>query len=347
MDWTKEAEAATRYCLKSFWDDKANRFCPATPMKSDALPWDFMWANGVAFSMLVGAVRHNPRYYRPHLDRFFDGMEGYWDKNAPIPAYDAYLASPTSDDKYYDDNAWMVITFAEAYTLTQERRFLTRAIATMQYVLSGWDSKLGGGIYWRQDHKSKNTCSNAPTAYAALVLFGLTKKPTYKEWAERIVDWTQRTLQAPNGLYWDNQSIENQQIEKTQWTYNTALMIRSHVALSRATGEKRHLDEALRLARASEENFVRKETGAFRDEANFSHLLCEAFLDVWRETKEPWLLRRVEANGEFVLRHLRDKDGGFWTEWRIKPDRNEPRKTLMANASTTRLLWVLAEATNH
>ncbi|GAB4469289.1 MAG: hypothetical protein OHK0029_41840 [Armatimonadaceae bacterium] len=342
--WSNAGEDATRYCIQTFWDEKANRFRPEQPMGPKALPWDFMWANGIAFSMLVGAVRHNPAFYRPYLDRFFEGLHGYWDRDAPVPGYDAYLASPNGDDKYYDDNAWMVITFSEAYDLTGERRFLVRAVQTMDYVLSGWDEKLGGGIYWRQDHKSKNTCSNAPSAHAALVLYRQTKDQRYLDWATRIVNWTKRTLQAPNNLYWDNQNIANGEIEKTQWTYNTALMIRSHLGLYRATQDRRHLTEAERLAVASEKEFVRPDTQAFRDEANFSHLLCEAYLDLWRETRQDWLHRRVEANGEFVLRHLRDRDGGFWTKWRIEPKREEARKTLMANASTTRLLWELAHA---
>ena len=42
----------------------------------------------------------------------------------------------------------------------------------MRFVLSGWDERLGGGIYWRPDHKTKNTCSNGPGATAGLVLCG-------------------------------------------------------------------------------------------------------------------------------------------------------------------------------
>ena len=98
-------------------------------------------------------------------------LNGYWDARAVIvQGYDAYLSSPGNSDKYYDDNAWMVLTFVEAYELTGERKYLYRAADAMRFVLSGWDEKLGGGIYWRENKTSKNTCSNGPSATAALAL---------------------------------------------------------------------------------------------------------------------------------------------------------------------------------
>lgn len=346
IDWTQEALGATRWCLDKLWDANAGKFHPASPMDPKALPYDFMWGNGVAFSMLVGATRYDRATYQPYLLKFFEGLDSHWDKWAPIPAYDAYFASKNGDDKYYDDNEWMVLTFVEGYTLTKDRRLLVRAIETQDYVLSGWDDKLGGGIYWRQDHKSKNTCSNGPGAASALALARHIKRDFYITWAKRIVDWTRKTFQDTDGLYVDNINVETMKVDRMKWTYNTALMLRSHVDLYRLTGNKADMEEAKRLALASEKFFVRPETNAFRDEANFSHLLCEAYLELYRETKEPYLLKRVEANGQFAVTQLKDKDGGYFTKWDAKPNRNEPRKSLMANGSTARLLWLLADVTS-
>jgi uncharacterized protein YyaL (SSP411 family) len=120
-------------------------------------------------------------------------------------------------------------------------------------------------------------------------------------------------------------------------------MLRANLGLYRATGEKAYLAEAQRLAQASVREFVNPKTSAFRDEANFSHLLVEAFLDLYRETKEPYLLDYARRNAAFVYRHVRDpKDDGYWTRWEIAPERKEDRKTLMANAPVARLFWLLA-----
>jgi uncharacterized protein YyaL (SSP411 family) len=340
--YRRRAEATMDFIQTNLWDASAHRYRPAFPRDQKALPWDFMWGNGVAFSALVGGLSHDKAKYRPLVDAFFDGLQGYWDKDAPIPAYDAYLSSPTGDDKYYDDNAWMVLTFAEAYTLTRDRRYLDRAVETMRYVLSGWDEQLGGGIYWRQDRKTKNTCSNGPSATAALALAAHLNQSRYVDWARRIVLWTNKTLQAPDGTFWDNCSLEGK-IEKTRWTYNTALMLRANLGLYRFTKEKAFLDEAKRQARASETAFVNPKTGAFKDDALFSHLLVEAFLDLYAETKEAYLLNRARANAAFVTKHVLDpKDGGYWDKWAIVPERREERKKLIANASVARLFWLLA-----
>src|SRR5205085_1070233 len=133
-------------------------------------------------------------------------------------------------------------------------------------------------------------------------------------------------------------------VEKTRWTYNSALMIRANLELYRATGEKPLLEEARRIARASEHEFTNPETSAFRDDAVFSHLLVEAFLDLHRETGEEYLMKSARANADFLERHARDdKDGGYWREWTIRPDRKEPRKLLIANAASARLLWLVSQ----
>lgn len=344
MDWNRHANEATQWCLKSLWDSKAKRFRPVSPMRSNDLKWDFMWGNGVAFSMLVGAARFKPSVYRPYLHNFWDGLEDHWDTDKPIPGYDAFL-SKSGDDKYFDDNQWMVLTFVEAYTLTKNRRYLTRAEQVLKYFMTGWDDKLGGGIYWKEDRKSKNTCSNGPGAVAALVLARHGDKKARVELARKIVNWMKKTLQDPSdGLYWDNINASTGKIEKTKWTYNSALMLRAHLDLWLLTKSKADRDEAVRIAQACEREFVVRETGAFRDEANFSHLLVEAYLLLWKETKLPWLKARAEANGEYAVKQLKFADGGYRTSWKKNaPFDPSPRKTLMANASTARLFWCLAQ----
>ena len=342
MDWKKHASDATKYCMQTFWDADARRFRPASPVVSGELPWDFMWGNGVVFSMLVGAARLDNRAYRSYIIAFFRGLEGYWGRDSRPPGYDAYL-SQGGGDKYYDDNAWMALTFAEAYRVTNDKRLWLRADETLRYVLSGWDENRGGGICWREDRKSKNTCANAPSAVAVLATITPDNRTERIEWARRIVAWTQQNLQDPvDGLYFDNITVATGTVEKTKWTYNTALMVRAHLDLWRLTKNKTDRDEAVRLAEASEKTFVVPETGAFRDDALFSHLLVEAFVLLWRETKLPWLKARAETNGVFVATRPKLPDGGYGESWCTPNTAPGQRKALMANAATARLFWCLA-----
>ena len=179
-------------------------------------------------------------------------------------------------------------------------------------------------------------------AVAALALADHQNREEYLAWAKRIVAWTSARLQAPDGTCWDNCDLSGT-IEKTTRTYNTALMLRANLGLYRFTKERTYLEEARRLAQASERTLVNPRTDAFRDDALFSHLLVEAFLDLYETTGEGYLLDRARANADFAWKHLRDSDGGFWTKWTIAPKRREERKTLIANASVARMFWLLAD----
>ena len=110
---------------------------------------------------LVAAARADPATYGPILKRYFTRLDAYWDSKVEVPGYEAAPTRGNGDDKYYDDNAWLVITFLEAYETDQDPRYLTRADATLKFVLSGWDEECGGGIWWHQRHKdgTKNACS--------------------------------------------------------------------------------------------------------------------------------------------------------------------------------------------
>jgi len=320
--YRKRALEVSQYIQRMFGEDGTGLYHKTV---SDKQP-DFMWAGGVMFSTLVAASRHDPGF-RPVLDRFFAGLNGYWDGKARVPGYEP---APTrgGDDKYYDDNAWMVLTLLEAYELTRETKYLTRAEETLKFVLSGWDDQLGGGIWWHERHKdgTKNVCSNAPAATACLRLARLMNTEEYVGWATKIVEWTRRNLQGKDGLFDDRKVVVTGEIKRGKLTYNTALMIRALLGLWRETGKTEHLDEAKRLGKASAW-FLDRNTGAYRDNVKWSHLLVEADLELYRATKEGYLLERAQKNGEH-----------HYKAWKANPPQD-----LMTNASIARLLWLLAD----
>jgi hypothetical protein len=310
---------------KNFRDESKGVYRESLPPKPQKPA--FMWSCGVQFSSLVGAVRKHPEKYEPILERFFDNMDRYWDASHEPPGYSA--APGAWGDLYYDDNAWMVITFIEAFEVTGKQKYLDKAEQILSFVMSGWDDKLGGGIYWNVDKKgkpTKNTCSNAPSAVAALKLafhFQGDKKENLIKQARDIIEWTKKTLQAPNGLYWDRIEL-NGMIEKTQWTYNTALMIRANLYLYKLTGEKSHLEEAISLGKAAK-GFMDETKAAYRDTPRFSHLLIEAMVELSKETNDESWLDDSRSSIEY-----------FWEKWNQNKDQE-----LIEWASLARMLWVI------
>ncbi len=328
-DYAKKAAEVTSYFQRTFWDDTHAWYVKsATTNRSP----DYVWRQAAAFSVLVAAARHDPATYRPLLGRFFRSLDQYWDTNTPILAYEPAPTRGNGHDKYYDDNAWLVITFLEAYQLTHERAYLERARKTAAFLISGWDDKLGGGIWWHQEHKddSKNTCANGPAAVGFLRLAELGPKKDAQYWLEaarKTVEWTQQKLQAPDGLYDDRIIVSTGEVKRGKLTYNSALMLRAELCLYRLSNKPEYLAEARRIGAAANW-FARNGNGVYRDPMRFSQFMVEADLELYRVTHEAYLLNRAQKNVD-----------AYYAAWK-----EHPADDMMSNAGTARLLWLMAAA---
>ena len=131
----RQAIEVTEDIHRKHWMPKVQRYSNK-PGSNQA---DAVWGAGVMFSAIVGATRHEPAKFKPILGKFYDGLEGYWDKQSKLRAYEP-TPRQNGNDKYYDDNAWMVIAFFEAYELTHTPTYRRRGEETLDFVLSGWVS---------------------------------------------------------------------------------------------------------------------------------------------------------------------------------------------------------------
>lgn len=326
----ERADEVMQQIQERFYRDRVSLYRQA----ADERGLSDMWTCGVVFSALVASARQSPEVYRPVLDAYFAAInEHYWDQDAPVPGYEPFPIRPGQDntDKYYDDNAWMAITFVEAFELTADPAYLDRAKQAIAFTLSGEDQVLGGGIWWHEHRKdnTKNTCCSAPAALACLAI--AEHDPAQREhWvrtAQRLVAWTHQTLQADDGRFDDRIKADSGRVIRGKLTYNAGLMIRANLGLHRATGEQAYLDEAIRIGEAAEA-FISPRTGFYRDRFRFSHLLIEADLELWEATGRPRYYERARRAGE-----------GYLAAWRDQP----PRELIEA-ASIARTLRLLAEA---
>ncbi len=323
----QRAREVTEHIQKTFWNSGTGLYARST---TDRKP-DFVWPSSVMFSALVAASRNEPQIYRPVMQKVFTAMDAYWDAKDKPPGYEPSPTRGGGHDKYYDDNAWLAITFLEAYELTHDASYLTRADETLQFVLSGWDDQLGGGIWWHEAHKdgTKNTCVNAPAAVACQKLAKFRTGQVAGELNDRsqkLVDWTVSALQADDGLFQDRKVVATGEVKRGKLTYNSGLMIRAFLGRYRATGEKAHLDEARRIAKACN-RFMDANTGAYRDQVKRAHLLVEADLELYRVTKNDYLLQRAKQNADF-----------YYDTWKAHPPED-----LMTNAAIARVLWLMAD----
>ena len=152
--------------------------------------------------------------------------------------------------------------------------------------------------------------------------------PTAKErieWARKITEWTVSKLQLPDGLFADNIGFDGK-MNQDKLTYNSALMLRAFLGLYRATKKPEYLAEAQRIGHAADW-FVGKDTGAYRDAVKWAHLMVEADLELYRTTREDYLLKRAAKNADY-----------YYETWK-----RAPSDDLIDVASIARTLWLMAD----
>jgi uncharacterized protein YyaL (SSP411 family) len=324
--YAQRAREVTEHIQKTLFDSRSGVYFRSMTERKP----DYVWRQSVMFSNLVAAARSEPATYGPLLQKYFRALDGYWDPKVKIPGYEPAPTRGNGNDKYYDDNAWLVITFLEAYETNRDPRYLARADATLEFVLSGWDDESGGGIWWHQAHKdgTKNACANGPAAVGCLRLAKYRERDpaALVDRARKIVAWTVSALQAKDGLFEDRKVVASGEVKRGKLTYNSALMLRALLGLYRATGEKEYLEQAQRIAKSAD-SLLDRNTGVYRDAVRYSHFMVEADLELYRTTKEEYLLKRANKNV-----------AAFYENWKANPPDD-----MISNAAIARVLWLMAE----
>lgn len=156
-----------------------------------------------------------------------------------VTYYNATAGS--TGDYYYDDDAWLCIQFLNAYDLLGDEKYLKLAEETLEFLWTGWDDVLGGGIYWDKSYSGKNTCANGPVAISFLWAYQITQKAEYLERGKMIYDWTRSTL-LDNDLYSDSISLDGN-MNTWKAAYNQGVMIYAGAQLYEITGDETYYQQ--------------------------------------------------------------------------------------------------------
>jgi len=250
-------------------DDGSGLYLERYPLGAEDQPYSYEWPFSqahVATLDLAGMPGSAGRQFADDLADREAGQEHFWNADGGttgLPAYDSYARAPYGDggDIFYDDNEWVALAKVQKYLDTRDRKALERAEEIFDLVVSGWDTDAShpaaGGVFWTQAPWStdRNTVSTMPGAQLATRLYMITGEKRYLRWAERMVEWTDANLLAPNGLYWDNVKLDGS-IDKTQWSYNQGVPIGTYTLLYKATGDRSYLRKAESIAQASYRFYV-------------------------------------------------------------------------------------------
>ncbi|HMR84888.1 MAG TPA: glycoside hydrolase family 76 protein [Niabella sp.] len=271
-------------------EDKINNFffIPATGYyketslpEKNSRPVSYLWPLCAMLDAAneIGKVKDNTEL----LNRVRALLDKYYDDRAPAPGYASYAVEYGGGDRFYDDNQWIGITAMDVYKNTGAKEWIGTAEQIYKFMMTGYDKVSGGGFYWQEGEKTKNTCSNGPAIILSLELYKATKKKQYLRIGEECYQWVNQTLKAPSGIYYDAVNVKTGVIDKRMYSYNAGTMLHSAVLLYEITGKTEYLQDAENIAAASLAYFFKD--GKFRDNYWFNAVLLRGYIQYMRVSK--------------------------------------------------------------
>jgi predicted alpha-1,6-mannanase (GH76 family) len=152
-------------------------------------------------------------------------------------------------NKFNDDIIWMTIACARGFLATSNNTYRALAEKNFDAVYSrGWDTRLGGGLWWTTDRTGKHACINSPAVISACLLFQISGDKSYLTKAKAIYAWERSALfNLATGAVGDNIK-SNGVVNPKVFTYNEGTFIGAANYLCKLTGDTNYFDDALLAA---------------------------------------------------------------------------------------------------
>jgi Glycosyl hydrolase family 76 len=221
-------------------------------------------------------------------------------------AGDGYVAAPGHRRRYYDDNAWIGLCFAQLHLQTGEARWLRRARNVFRFLREGQDPD--GGMRWVEGRRARHTCSAGPAAQLALRLHLTDGDDDTLVFARRTLAWLDATLRSRGGLYADHVDARGR-VQRSLWTYNQGSPVGALWLLHVATGDDISIDRARQTAASSLRRFGADRT--WRHPPVFNAVWFRNLLALDTATRVDGLRPALDAYLARAWREGRDADGLF------------------------------------
>lgn len=335
------------------FDDKYTAtYLASEDQKNIPNQYSYLWPYSGTFSAVNAMFEASgSKQYQAILDeKVLPGLEEYFDKKRTPYGYASYINSAPESDRFYDDNVWLGIDFTDTYMLTNNQKYLDKAKLIWDFVASGMDEKLGGGIYWcEQKKESKNTCSNAPGSVFALKLFMATKDSLYFDQGKILYEWTKKELQDPSDyLYFDNVNLEGK-IGKAKYPYNSGQMLQAASLLYKFTNDKIYLTDAKNIAKSGYnfffEDFTSPEGESFKilkkNDVWFIAVMLRGYIELYHLDNNKTYLDSFQKNLDYAWTHSRDKTGLFNVDW--TGEKKDDKKWLLTQAAMVEMYGRMAD----
>ena len=226
-----------------------------------------------------------------------------------------------SFNDYNDDIMWMTIACARAYQAGGKEEYLQQVRHHFDLVYErAWSEDLGGGLFWRTENTTKNSCINGPAAIAACLLYQATGEQSYLDKAVAVYGWQSENLLGSTGAVYDAWDLENG-INEWCSTYNQGTFIGASVYLYEALGEEDYLQNAILAADYARDEMYGGGVINTEDEGNdlpgfkgiFARWMGKLIYECDQEQYLPWM----EKNARTAWGNRNSKDI-MWSKWADK-----------------------------
>ena len=280
------------------------------------------WNSAVATNTVIDYMeRTGDRSYLAQVDRTFERNK------APFPAgemsSDEILGNFTS--RAIDDAAWWGLTWASAYDLTGDQKYLDMSVTIAEYVHGYWDpATCGGGVWWDAERTYKNAVTNGLYVRLAAELHNRIDGDTV--WLERAQtgwDWLRASgMVNEDGLVNDGLTGDCRNNGGTVWSYNQGLAIGAGLELHRATGDAAPLETAVRLADAALASDALVVDGVLTEACDALDRTCDDNGKQFKGIFMRYLMDLVDTTGEARYQEFVDHQAAtIWAQDRADGDR--------------------------
>jgi hypothetical protein len=273
----------------------------------------YVWPEAVMFRTLDDLVAIQPATYTPVMRAFSDELfTRYWTTSSP-GGYRSGVSSGAT--LFYDDNGHTTVALAEAYNLTGDPVYLSRAIQDYQFVLSGEDSAGGGGIYFSvPDHTEKNAISTLQAVRAALLLYQLTGQAQYLTDATRLYTWCATHIQQSNGLFYQEYALSSMTPQGTPLINGAGIGLLDNFQFFQATGNAAYLREAQLIGTTSLTRYFNS-LGAINDEGYWDFELVDGLNALYLTDQNPAWHNATTGALTWLKANREDPNGHYGTLW--------------------------------
>jgi hypothetical protein len=275
-------------------------------------PADF-WKLAEEIEMVLDACErsHNPSYSNQVVEL--------------INGFDKIHGSDWTKNEFNDDVIWICIANLRGYQLTGNTKWRDHARANFDAVYArAWDTNfMGGGLFWKTDNRSKNTCVNAPAAIAACLLWKTCGETPYREKANGIIDWVKAVLSDGHGWIYDSINTTGR-ISRVSFSYNQGTFIGACNFLGRTNDAAQVMDFVMHREGASVHGFsILPPYRLSSDSAGFHGIFLRWMARYMKDQHlESAYLPWLQANALSAWSVRRASDNLSWSDWLQKTPTN-------------------------